>query len=258
MEGIPKGRQGDSSDDETDDKRIPLEVRQKKKRLAFEANGGKPKEKHHEEESDKEGDGQTEKQKAQSSIKKGDENTKPSKAKPAPSEADKKAAGEGDEEAAKEGAKGAAKEAGDAAKGDGAKPKDGKAPAPAAGGAGFVPPELAGLTGAIGVSSSFYPSENSNGMPIHLNDNVYGDNLFGSKASFNPYAFQTSAERQNVDSDGLTFDTTHFDFNGRSVSAPAPTEEQDSFGTENWHDLLAKKPWVKAPAAMDDKSWDEE
>ena len=62
--------------------------------------------------------------------KKGDNNgsTKPSDAKPAASEADKKATAEG--EGGKEGEE---------------KPK------PKEGGEGFVPPELAGLTGAIGV-----------------------------------------------------------------------------------------------------------
>jgi hypothetical protein len=46
MDGIPKGRQGDSSDEEEDDKRIPKEVLAKQKRLAMEKNGGKKPEKH--------------------------------------------------------------------------------------------------------------------------------------------------------------------------------------------------------------------
>lgn len=60
MEGIPKGRQGDSSDDEGEDTRIPEAVRNEAKRKALEANGGKPEEKHHEE-TEAEGDGQSEK-----------------------------------------------------------------------------------------------------------------------------------------------------------------------------------------------------
>jgi hypothetical protein len=72
-------------------------------------------------------------------------------------------------------------------------------------------------------SGSF--SENSNGLPITLNDSVGGDNLFGKKEIFNPMAFKTSAEKDNIDNDGMSFDTNNFDFMGRSVSAPAPTME---------------------------------
>lgn len=220
MDGIPKGRQGDSSDEENDDERIPLAIRIKQRRLANEANGGKPIKKHHDPAAeDKENDEQSDKQKAAASVKKGDNygSTKPSGAKPAASEADKKATAEG--EGGKEGEE---------------KPKEGEK--------GFVPPELAGITGAIGVRQQFFPSENSNGMPIHLNDNDYGDNLFGSHTKFDAMAFKTSAERSNggVGSDGLTFDVEHSDFNGRSVSAPEPTMEQESFGSENWHDMLDK------------------
>jgi len=45
MDPIPKGRQGDSSDEEEDDSRIPKDVRTKAKRLANEKNGGKKPEK---------------------------------------------------------------------------------------------------------------------------------------------------------------------------------------------------------------------
>lgn len=38
-------------------------------------------------------------------------------------------------------------------------------------------------------------------------------------------AFKTSAEKDNIDNDGMSFDTNNFDFMGRSVSAPAPTME---------------------------------
>jgi len=63
MDGIPKGRQGDSSDDEGEDTRIPEAVRIEAHRKENEANKGKPVEKHHEE-TEAEGDGQSEKQKA--------------------------------------------------------------------------------------------------------------------------------------------------------------------------------------------------
>jgi hypothetical protein len=42
-------------------------------------------------------------------------------------------------------------------------------------------------------------------------------------------AFKTSAERQNIDSDGMIFDSSSSDYMGRSLSAPAPTMEQQSF-----------------------------
>jgi len=42
MDAIPKGRQGDSSDEEEEDTRIPSEVRKKEKRLEKEKNKGKP------------------------------------------------------------------------------------------------------------------------------------------------------------------------------------------------------------------------
>tara|TARA_B110001450_G_scaffold255068_1_gene281728 strand:- start:910 stop:1500 length:591 start_codon:yes stop_codon:yes gene_type:complete len=46
MDAIPKGRQGDSSDEEEDDNRIPKDVKDKQKRIAMEKNGGKKPEKH--------------------------------------------------------------------------------------------------------------------------------------------------------------------------------------------------------------------
>lgn len=46
MDAIPKGRQGDSSDEEEEDTRIPKDVRTKDKRVAKEKNGGKKPEKH--------------------------------------------------------------------------------------------------------------------------------------------------------------------------------------------------------------------
>jgi hypothetical protein len=45
MDAIPKGRQGDSSDEEEEDTRIPSELLKKEKRLAKEKNKGKVEEK---------------------------------------------------------------------------------------------------------------------------------------------------------------------------------------------------------------------
>ena len=42
MDAIPKVRQGDRSDEEEEDSRIPSEVRKKEKRLEKEKNKGKP------------------------------------------------------------------------------------------------------------------------------------------------------------------------------------------------------------------------
>jgi hypothetical protein len=181
-------------------------VRDKEKRVVLEKNGGKKPEKHHEEEEAPENasDGQSEKQKAQASLKKGDPVTPTVDPKAAPSKA------------ATEAAKTAPKED-----------------------AQFVPPELAGLVGAaIGVKSSFFPAENSFGMPMHLNDDVYGDNLFGSKAKFDPFAFKTSAERENIDKDGLSYDSAQYDVDGRSLTAPPPTEEQSNFENQQWSPSL--------------------
>jgi hypothetical protein len=72
MDPIPKDRQGDSSDEEEEDTRIPKEIRDKKKRLIMEENGGKMPVPHHEEApeaAELEGDGQSDKQKAEAGVK---------------------------------------------------------------------------------------------------------------------------------------------------------------------------------------------
>lgn len=79
--------------------------------------------------------------------------------------------------------------------------------------------------GAVGLKSRTFNFNNADGMPIHLNDSDFGDNLFGVKHELDPYAFKTSAEKENIGSDGLSFDSSIMDFSGRSVSAPSPTME---------------------------------
>jgi hypothetical protein len=71
------------------------------------------------------------------------------------------------------------------------------------------------------------------------------------------HKFKTSAEVQNVDQDGLSFDSSTFDFNGRSVSAPAPTMEQSSFENQSWAPSLDSHPSMPK-AAIKESSWDEQ
>ena len=58
-----------------------------------------------------------------------------------------------------------------------------------------------------------------------FNDSWGGDNFFGKSSEIDVNAFKSSAEKENVGSDGLSYDSSSFDFMGRSMSAPAPTSE---------------------------------
>lgn len=79
-------------------------------------------------------------------------------------------------------------------------------------------------------------------MPIHINDSINGDNMLGTDAKFDPMAFKTSAEAVKTDIDGLSFNAATTDYMGRSLTAPAPTDEQRDFASQQW------SPDLEAPA----------
>ena len=85
---------------------------------------------------------------------------------------------------------------------------------------------------------------------------------------FDASKFTSSADNQKADVDGMSFDSAMFDFNGRSVSAPAPTSEQASFENQQWAPSMESSKAFETPekvtASLNDtpvvreKSWDEE
>jgi hypothetical protein len=60
---------------------------------------------------------------------------------------------------------------------------------------------------------------------MHFNDSWAGDNFLGKSSEIDVNAFKSSAEKENVGSDGLSYDSSSFDFMGRSMKAPEPTTE---------------------------------
>ena len=144
MDAIPKGRQGDSSDEEEEDTRIPKDVRTKEKRIVKEKNGGKKPEKHAEKKECEipemcPDDAQSPKQQAEAAVK----NVKEEKKEEVKEEKKEEKKEEEKKEEKKEDAK------------------------------------VDELQAAIGLSSSKSFPLNSNGLPMHFNESVGGDNFFG-------------------------------------------------------------------------------
>lgn len=85
-------------------------------------------------------------------------------------------------------------------------------------------PDLEAASAGIALRTG-HVSLNENGLPMHFNESFSGDNFFGKSSEIDVKAFKSSAEKENVDNDGLAYDSSSFDVMGRSMSAPEPTTE---------------------------------